>query len=104
MPETPAVPFEPRRFRTAAEYYLRGRLPYPDALIARVISMTGLAPHHAVLDLGCGPGLLAAAFAPHVGKVIGIDPEPAMLEAAASYTRERGVGSCVSAREQLRAG
>jgi SAM-dependent methyltransferase len=91
MPETSAVRFEPRRFRTAAEYYLRGRLPYPDALIARVISVTGLAPHHAVVDLGCGPGLLAAAFAPHVRKVVGIDPEPAMLEAAATYTRERGV-------------
>jgi len=91
MPETRTVPFEPRRFRTAAEYYLRGRLSYPDALINRVISVTGLAPHHSVLDLGCGPGLLAAAFAPHVQKVIGIDPEPAMLEAAAVYARGKEV-------------
>jgi len=83
MPEPPAVPFEPRRFRTSAEYYLRGRLSYPDALVNRVISVTGLARHHSVLDLGCGPGLLATAFAPHVQKVLGIDPEPAMLEAAA---------------------
>lgn len=91
MPEPPAVPFEPRRFRTSAEYYLRGRLSYPDALIARVISMTGLARRHSVLDLGCGPGLLAAAFAPHVRQVIGIDPEPAMLEAAAAYAQAKEV-------------
>jgi ubiquinone/menaquinone biosynthesis C-methylase UbiE len=91
MPENPAVPFEPRRFRTSAEYYTRGRLSYPDALIARVISITGLARRHSVLDLGCGPGFLAAAFAPHVQSVIGIDPEPNMLEAAAAYAREKGV-------------
>ena len=91
MPETAVVPFDPRRFRTSAEYYIRGRLSYPDALIARVISLTGLARQHSVLDLGCGPGLLAAAFAPHVQKVIGIDPEPAMLEAAAAYARGKKV-------------
>jgi SAM-dependent methyltransferase len=91
MSETAAVPFEPRRFRTSAEYYVRGRLSYPDALIARVISITGLARHHSILDLGCGPGLLAAAFAPHVQKVLGIDPEPAMLEAAKVYAHHKGV-------------
>jgi SAM-dependent methyltransferase len=88
MPET--VPFEPRRFRTSAEYYLRGRLSYPDGLIDRVVLLSGLRREQAVLDLGCGPGLLAVAFAPHVAKVIGVDPEPAMLEAAESYAREKG--------------
>lgn len=91
MPEGPAIQFEPRRFRTSAEYYVRGRLSYPERLIERVISITGLGAHHLVLDLGCGPGFLAAAFAPHVQKVIGLDPEPAMLEAATAYAREKGV-------------
>jgi SAM-dependent methyltransferase len=91
MSESPTVPFEPRRFRTSAEYYLRGRLSYPDELIESVVSLTGLARQHAVLDLGCGPGVLAAAFARHARKVIGLDPEPAMLEAAAAYAREKGV-------------
>jgi len=67
--------FEPRRFRTSVRYYIRGRLSYPEKLIERVI------------DLGCGPGFLAVAFAPHVQKVIGVDPEPAMLEAATTYAR-----------------
>jgi ubiquinone/menaquinone biosynthesis C-methylase UbiE len=91
MAETPAVPFEPRRFRTSAEYYLRGRLPYPDELIARVISVSGLTPGDTVLDLGCGPGLLAVNFAPHAREVIGLDPEPAMLEAAVAHARDEGV-------------
>ena len=90
MPDS-ILPFEPRRFRTSVEYYVRGRLAYPDALIERVVALTALTRQHAVLDLGCGPGFLAAAFAPHAGKVIGLDPEPAMLEAAAAYARGKGV-------------
>ena len=37
-----------------------------------------------MLDLGCGPGLLAVAFAPFVREVVGVDPEPEMLRAAAA--------------------
>lgn len=85
------VPFQPRRFRTSAEYYRRGRLSYPEELIERVVSLTGLGRNDSVLDLGCGPGFLAVAFARYVGTVIGIDPEPAMLEAAEEYAREKGV-------------
>jgi SAM-dependent methyltransferase len=89
MPNATPVPFEPRRFRTSAEYYVRGRLPYPERLIERVVSVSRLRQDESGLDLGCGPGFLAVAFAPHAGKVIGLDPEPAMLEAAVAYSRER---------------
>ncbi len=84
------IPFEPNRFRTAAEHYTRGRLAYPDALVARVAERAGLDRAGRVLDLGCGPGFLAAAFAPLAGEVVGIDPEPAMLAEAEGYARERG--------------
>jgi len=43
------------------------------------------------MDLGCGPGWLGIAFAPFVGKVIGIDPEPAMLEAARAIATAAGI-------------
>ncbi len=43
------------------------------------------------MDLGCGPGWLGIAFAPLVGEVIGIDPEPAMLEAARTIATAAGV-------------
>ena len=36
-----------------------------------------------VADLGCGTGSVAAALAPWVAKVIGVDSSPAMLKAAA---------------------
>ena len=87
----PVVAFEPHRFKTAAEYYLRGRLDYPTQLIESVVPLVGLCRHHRVLDLGCGPGLLAVAFAPHAREVVGIDPEPAMLEQAVAYAAQRRV-------------
>ena len=44
--------------------------------------LCGLSPRHRLLDLGCGPGQLAKAFALKVGSVLGIDPEPEMLALA----------------------
>jgi ubiquinone/menaquinone biosynthesis C-methylase UbiE len=87
---SPVIAFDPRRFQTAAEYYVRGRLDYPAELVERVVSLTGLRNHHRVLDLGCGPGFLAVAFAPYAREVLGIDPEPAMLEQAATFAAQRG--------------
>ncbi len=76
------IPFEPDRFRTAAAHYEEGRVPYAPALIARVTKVTGLAKHHRVLDLGCGPGPLARAFAPFVAEMVAMDPSADMLAAA----------------------
>lgn len=78
----PPPTFEPRRFRTTVPYYARFRLGYPDSLIARVVALAGLRPGDRVMDLGCGPGLLAVPFARAGMRVVAVDPEPAMLEAA----------------------
>jgi SAM-dependent methyltransferase len=79
------VPFEKRRFRSAAEYYLKGRPAYPEALFERVALLTGMAvSDDAVLDLGCGPGQIALGFAPYAGPVTAMDPEPEMLRIAAA--------------------
>ena len=76
--------FEARRFRTAAAHYLAGRPPYSPRLIRRVVQLCGVTREHRMLDLGCGPGLLAVAFAPFVREVVGVDPEPEMLRVAAA--------------------
>ena len=83
--------FEPRRFRTTVPYYARYRLAYPDALIARVADFVGLKAGDAVMDLGCGPGLLAVPFARLGFKVVAIDPEPDMVEACRAAAAEAGV-------------
>jgi len=74
--------FEPRRFRSTVPFYARYRLGYPEALIARVIEIAHLAAGDRVLDLGCGPGLLAIPFAKAGMRVTAVDPEPDMLQAA----------------------
>jgi ArsR family transcriptional regulator len=50
-----------------------------------------LPPGWAVADLGCGTGALAAALAPHVRRVVGVDQSAAMLRAA--RRRSRGIGN-----------
>lgn len=83
--------FQPRRFRSTVPYYARYRLGYPERLIGRVAKMTGLKPGERVLDLGCGPGLLALPFARLGASVIGVDPEPDMLAAASAAADEAGL-------------
>jgi SAM-dependent methyltransferase len=85
------VPFKPRRFQSAAPYYLAGRPAYPPRLIERVADLCDLDRSHRLLDLGCGPGQLALAFAPFAGELVGIDPEPAMLALAARLAAEAGL-------------
>jgi SAM-dependent methyltransferase len=76
------VPFQPRRFRSAAHHYLAGRPGYAARAIARVIELCRVKAEDRMLDLGCGPGQLARAFAPYVSEVVGVDPEPEMLRLA----------------------
>jgi SAM-dependent methyltransferase len=83
--------FQPRRFRSTVPFYSRFRLSYPDELIAEVGRLAGLKPGERVLDLGCGPGLLAIPFAQAGARVTGVDPEPDMLAAAEEEARRAGV-------------
>ena len=85
------VPYEPRRFQSAVPYYERYRLAYPERLIARVAALLGLEPGDAVLDLGCGPGMLAVPFARAGMAVTAADPEPEMLAAAEAAAEAAGV-------------
>jgi SAM-dependent methyltransferase len=86
-----AANYDPHRFRTTVPFYVRYRLGYPESLIARVASETGLQAGDPVLDLGCGPGTLSVPFARLGMRVVGVDPEPEMLEAAGTAMREAGV-------------
>ncbi len=80
-----------RRFESTVPYYARYRLGYPTRLIERVITLVGLRPGDAVLDLGTGPGLLAVPFAAAGFRVTAADPEPAMLKVAGEAASDAGV-------------
>jgi SAM-dependent methyltransferase len=70
------------RFGSTVPHYLAGRPNYAPSLIRIVKEHLNLSGGHRLLDLGCGPGWLAVAFAPFVGSVVAMDPEPTMLAAA----------------------
>jgi cyclopropane fatty-acyl-phospholipid synthase-like methyltransferase len=70
------------RFATTVALYEELRTPYPPAFFREVAQRLAFGKQHALIDLGTGPGLLALGFAPYVGRIVGVDPEPAMLAAA----------------------
>jgi SAM-dependent methyltransferase len=70
------------RFASTALLYEHLRPPYPREFFRSVAQKLGLSRESSLIDLGTGPGLLALGFGPYVGRVVGVDPEPAMLDAA----------------------
>ena len=93
MTDRPVASFP--HFQSTVPHYLAGRPNYAPTLIQIVREQLQLADRHRLLDLGCGPGWLGVAFAPFVGTVVAVDPEPAMLEAA------RQVAADANARIEL---
>lgn len=68
-----------RPFRTAAPYYARYRPAYPPELIELLAGAANVNEAARVLDLGCGPGLLAIPLASYAGEVVAVDVEPDMI-------------------------
>jgi SAM-dependent methyltransferase len=67
---------------------------HADADIVRLMGEAArLGPHAAVLDVACGPGLVALALAESAGHVTGLDLTPAMLDKARELQRQRGLGN-----------
>ncbi len=56
-----------------------------------MIDMAGATRDDTVLDIACGPGLVACAFAEKVGQVTGVDLTPAMIERARELQQEKGL-------------
>src|SRR3981189_3625290 len=78
------------RFATTVPLYGELRPPYPAEFFRNVAQRLRLGNQHALIDLGTGPGLLALGFAPYVGRIVGVDPEPAMPEVAARAAARAG--------------
>src|SRR4051794_4821339 len=64
--------------------------PITDANALRMIVEAGSPePHHTMLDVACGGGIVVCAFAPHVKHATGIDMTPAMLDRARQLAAEK---------------
>jgi SAM-dependent methyltransferase len=82
---------DPMPYRWAAPHYLRGRPPYSAELVEVLTDELGLDGHGVLLDVGCGPGVLAVLLAAGFDSVIGLEPDPAMLAEAEAHARRSGV-------------
>ena len=70
------------RFASTVAYYESARPPYGAAFFSAVAQQLGFDRTQRLLDVGAGPGILAIGFAPYCREVVGVDPEPGMVEAA----------------------
>jgi SAM-dependent methyltransferase len=62
--------------------YARYRPGYPRTLVDRLRDAVGLAPDWVVADVGSGTGLSSLPFLDHGNRVVGIEPNAAMRDAA----------------------
>ena len=67
------------------------RLPAHLDAMETLLEMSGVCAQDSVLDVACGPGLLACAFARHAAQVTGIDITEAMIEQARLRQQEQGL-------------
>lgn len=90
-----------RPYREAARYY-RARPSYSSELRPRLSALLGWDGTGRLLDIGCGPGVVALELAPSFAEVVGLDPEEHMLAEARQLTpaSERGKVRWVQGRAE----
>jgi SAM-dependent methyltransferase len=78
-------------FRGTAAYYRTGRYPYAPGLAEALGLRLALDGSGRLLDVGCGPGTVALAFAHLFEAVVGLDPDPDMLAEAEGAAAEMAI-------------
>jgi SAM-dependent methyltransferase len=73
------VELEPHAFEGTAPYYTIGRPPYSEQLAPTLAQEAGLDGRGQLLDVGCGPGVLALELSSLFTSTVALDPEPGML-------------------------
>src|SRR5437773_7843141 len=74
-----------------ADVYDRYRPTPPSEVIDVLTVVAGVERPGLVVDLGCGTGLATRAWAERADEVIGVDPNPRMLERARAATEQSNV-------------
>ncbi|MCU1253921.1 MAG: methylase involved in ubiquinone/menaquinone biosynthesis [Candidatus Angelobacter sp.] len=78
--------------RQAAPFAAAAAIRNEEAL-NRIVQWAGTSADDTVLDVACGPGLLACAFARAAQHATGVDMTPAMLEQARKTQQEQGLNN-----------
>jgi ubiquinone/menaquinone biosynthesis C-methylase UbiE len=79
------------QFTRQAEPFARAQAIRNRDALDQIVKMAEAGPEDTSLDVACGPGLLACAFARVVRHAVGLDLTPAMLEQARKTQAEQGV-------------
>ena len=84
--------------RTSADYWSR-RVGSGTSVLRRTASeddpllkvvLPHVTPHSTLIDVGAGAGRYAVALAPHLGRVVAVEPEAAMIPLLKAAINERG--------------
>jgi ubiquinone/menaquinone biosynthesis C-methylase UbiE len=79
------------QFTRQAVPFAQARAIRNQEALDRIVKMAEAGPDDTSLDVACGPGLLACAFARVVRHTVGIDLTPAMLDQARKTQAEQGL-------------
>jgi SAM-dependent methyltransferase len=82
-----------RQFGANAERYAASDYHRGGDDLEAMVGAAELSGGERVLDVGCGTGFTAFAFAPHVAEVVALDLTPAMLEQARALAGSRGLSN-----------
>ena len=73
------------RFTDRVDNYVKARPSYPGEIVDLLENHCGLTRSSAIVDVGCGTGLLAKLFCDYGCRIIGVEPNAAMREAGQQY-------------------
>ena len=77
----------------SAAYYARGRLPYAPGLARALAAALQLDGRGRLVDIGCGPGILALALSHLFEDGVGVDPDAGMLAEGERRAAAAGIGN-----------
>lgn len=86
------------RFSDRVANYVKYRPDYPREIIPFLKEACGLMPESVIADVGCGPGISSKMFLENGNRVLGVEPNDSMREAAGKYLREFERFEAVNAR------
>ena len=88
------------RYAGSADFYARGRLPYPSTLGQALVTAVGTGGR--AVDIGCGPGTLTVRLAGYFDEMVGLDRELSMVRHARMVCQpEQRLRFVSAAAEQL---
>ena len=87
------MPYDPTIYLGSAAHYRYGRPAYSPELEAVLTKEAGLDGNGRLLDVGCGPGVLAVRLARLFDQVVGLDPDAGMLAEGWRAAEEKTVGN-----------